>query len=842
MPYLKQPDISKALPSHGPASNEGQGWIVIGFAMVALLVGMIVAISVWSYSRVEDDLNAIVNEHNQHVDLSHLMHYIARQRVFLLYELVQTDDPFERDQKIQELNKVATEFVVTRQKLLHMKITKAERDLLQKQNSAIQLTLPIQEKMLELVNVNDLSGANHLLLKQMIPAQNRNMAILADLVTLNRGEIETVQRESLAKYQQQQHFLMMAGVLAVLFTLTIGWQVKRRMGGLIGGLQNAQDKLASSLRALNYQKVAIDEHAIVSIADPAGFITYANEKFCEVSQYTMDELVGHNHNILNSHYHTRNFFKSMWQAISSGQAWHGEVCNRRKDGGLYWVDTTIVPFLDGSGKPYQYVSIRTDITKMKQVQASQQRTGEMLQAIRNIQSEFIQEADEQALFDRVVAEVVKLSDSEFAFVGEVHPQIGRPPRLRILGLTSIAWNAETQALYEKRKESLMYLDNPNSLFGSVLTTGEAVIANDPEHDPRRGGLPPGHPPLTAFLGIPLYTGERMVGMVGLANREGGYTEDMVDELQPVMRTLGALVDSYSARDKRQMAEQALNQAYAELERRVGERTMQLTEANTQLTEANAAKAQFLATMSHELRTPLNAIIGFSGVMLKGIDGPLNEAQRDSVQMVNQSGKHLLLMINEILDLSKIEAGKMELHYERFPVAPMVEEVTGMLSVLVKEKDLQLKVVLADDVTDVEADRQRVKQILMNLLSNAVKFTDQGEVRIICKKIQQVDELDGSCKVNDVERDWLLFAVEDTGKGIPEHARSHIFEEFCQLDNGTARSAGGTGLGLPIAKRLTELHGGCLWLAQTSAAGSSFSVIIPLSRPDNEQPFVSQGNV
>lgn len=792
--------------------------------------------------QVEDDLNAIVNEHNRHVDLSHSMHYIARKRIFLLYELVQTDDPFERDQKIQELGDVATEFVVTRQKLLNMKITETERDLLEKQNSATRVTLPIQEKMLELVQANDLAAANHLLIKQMIPAQNRTMAILADLVTLNRDEIEKVQRESLTKYRQQRGFLVMAGVLAVLFALAIGWQVRRRMEGLIGGLQNTQGELAASLRTMNYQKVAMDEHAIVSIADPAGFITYANEKFCEVAQYSREELIGRNHNILNSRHHSRNFFKDLWQAIGSGRTWHGEVCNRRKDGGLYWVDTTIVPFLDVSGKPYQYVSIRTDITKLKQVQASQQRTSAMLQAIRNIQSEFIQETDEQTLFDHIVAEVVKLSGSQFAFIGEVHGQNGRPPRVQILGLTNIAWNAETQALYEKRKENLMYFDNPDSLFGAVLTTGEAVIANDPAHDPRRGGLPPGYPPLTAFLGIPLYTGERMVGMIGLANREGGYTEDILDELQPVTRTLGTLVDSYSTRVKRQMAEQALKQAHAELEQRVEERTLQLTEANSRLTEANAAKAQFLATMSHELRTPLNAIIGFSGVMLKGIDGPLNEAQRDSVQTVNQSGKHLLLLINEILDLSKIEAGKMELQYERFPVAPMLDEVTGMLSVLVKEKGLQLKVVLADDITEVEADRQRVKQILLNLLSNAVKFTDYGEVRIICRKVQQQGDLGGSCNVNDFEQDWLLFAVEDTGVGIPERARSHIFEEFRQVDNGSARSAGGTGLGLPIAKRLAELHGGRLWLAHTSAAGSSFSVILPLIRIPHEQPSVSQEKV
>lgn len=842
MPILKQPDVNKDSPVNGSAARKGLWWLVIGFATVALLVVMLTGYSVWSYSQVEKDLNLIVNEHNRHVDLSHSMHYTARKRIFLLYELVQTEDPFERDQMLQDMNGVATEFVLARQQFLSMNITETERDLLRKQNSATQVTLPIQEKMLELVQVNDLAAANKLLLQQMIPAQNRTMLFLADLVKYNRDEIQKVQDESLAKFQGQRFILIMATTLAVMFMLAIGWQVKRRMGGLIGGLQNAQDDLAASLRTMNYQKVAMDAHAIVSIADPSGFITYANEKFCEVAQYRREELVGRNHNILNSRYHTRNFFKSMWQAIGSGQTWHGEVCNRRKDGGLYWVDTTIVPFLDVSGKPYQYVSIRTDISNLKQVQASQQRTAEMLQAIRNIQSEFILEADEQTLFDHVVAEVVKLSGSQFAFIGEVYTQLNRPPRLHVLGLTNIAWNAETHALYEKRKENMMFFDNPNSLFGAVITTGEAVIANDPANDPRRGGLPPGHPPLTAFLGIPLYTGERMVGMLGLANREGGYTEDILDELQPVTRTLGTLVESYSTRVKRQMAEQALKQAHTELERRVEERTMQLTEANAQLMEANAAKAQFLATMSHELRTPLNAIIGFSGVMLKGIDGPLNEAQRDSMQTVNESGKHLLLLINEILDLSKIEAGKMELQYERFPVASMLAEVTGMLSVLIKEKCLQLKVVLADDVTEVEADRQRVKQILMNLLSNAVKFTDQGEVRIVCKKIEQAGELGGSCKVNDFERDWLLFAVEDSGIGIPEHARSHIFEEFRQVDNGTARSAGGTGLGLPIAKRLTELHGGCLWLAQTSAAGSSFSMIIPLSRSFHEQSSASQEKV
>ncbi|WP_244603647.1 ATP-binding protein [Methanococcoides sp. AM1] len=228
--------------------------------------------------------------------------------------------------------------------------------------------------------------------------------------------------------------------------------------------------------------------------------------------------------------------------------------------------------------------------------------------------------------------------------------------------------------------------------------------------------------------------------------------------------------------------------------------------------ANQTKSEFLANMSHELRTPLNSIIGFSDIMLEKIAGPINEKQEKYIVNIRNSGKHLLNLINEILDLSKIEAGKMEVHYELFSVREVATDIVTIIKPLALKKKIELKVDIEKDISTINADKTKFKQILYNLLSNAIKFTDEnGKVH-----------LTAAC-----EGDQLTFSITDTGIGIsPEHIEK-IFQPFRQIDSDNSRNYQGTGLGLVLVKNFVELHGGNIRVKSKKEAGSTFTFTIPV---------------
>ena len=240
----------------------------------------------------------------------------------------------------------------------------------------------------------------------------------------------------------------------------------------------------------------------------------------------------------------------------------------------------------------------------------------------------------------------------------------------------------------------------------------------------------------------------------------------------------------------------------------------------QLEEANRNKSTFLANMSHELRTPLNAIIGFSEVLKERMFGELNEKQDEYVEEVLASGRHLLSLINDILDLSKVEAGHMELEVVPFSLPETLANGVSMVRERASRRGVSVELEIHPGVDVVEADERKVKQVAYNLLSNAVKFTDfGGRVTVVARATP--DEVEVS--------------VRDTGVGIPAEAQERIFEEFQQVAS-TARDQEGTGLGLPLAKRFVELHGGRLWVTSTPGQGSTFTFTLPLRRavePESE---------
>src|SRR6058998_909382 len=233
--------------------------------------------------------------------------------------------------------------------------------------------------------------------------------------------------------------------------------------------------------------------------------------------------------------------------------------------------------------------------------------------------------------------------------------------------------------------------------------------------------------------------------------------------------------------------------------------------NLQLERANRLKSEFLASVSHELRTPMNAIIGYTKLMLDGLDGDLTEQQTADLERVVQAADNLLSLINGLLDLAKIEAGKMELNVEEVDIPLVVDGVIELMRASADAKALSLRADVASALPAAWADRARIRQVLVNLVANAVKFTEHGGVTI------RATVVDG----------WITLGVVDTGVGIPPEAQTYIFDEFRQVDASTTRRYGGTGLGLAISKRLIALHGGRIWVDSTVGVGSSFLFTLPV---------------
>jgi signal transduction histidine kinase len=233
--------------------------------------------------------------------------------------------------------------------------------------------------------------------------------------------------------------------------------------------------------------------------------------------------------------------------------------------------------------------------------------------------------------------------------------------------------------------------------------------------------------------------------------------------------------------------------------------------NLQLERANRLKSEFLASVSHELRTPMNAIIGYTKLMLDGLDGEMTAQQQTDLFRVAQAADNLLGLINGLLDLAKIEAGKMELNIEEVNITEVTDEALELVRPHADEKGLEVRSLIPLGLANVWADRARVRQVLANMLANAVKFTERGTVSVSAVAAEG----------------WVTVSVADTGVGISPEAQAYVFDEFRQADSSTTRRYGGTGLGLAISKRLVTLHGGRIWVDSEIGRGSTFHFTLPI---------------
>jgi len=339
-----------------------------------------------------------------------------------------------------------------------------------------------------------------------------------------------------------------------------------------------------------------------------------------------------------------------------------------------------------------------------------------------------------------------------------------------------------------------------TIVGKAAKTGETVLANnvitEPLHQPNPLLLD-----TQSEAAIPLRVGGRILGVIDIQSKAAqAFTSDALSVLQSLADQVAVAINNATLYDESQ-------------------------ELIKTLKEVDQLKSQFLANMSHELRTPLNSIIGFSRVILKGIDGPITDMQNQDLTAIYNSGQHLLGLINDILDLARIEAGKMELNYEEVHLSEMVHSVFSTAKGLVKEKSIKLVEEVPADMPPVRGDTMRVRQVLLNLISNASKFTDEGSITV-------------ETKVQDGPNGKLeaLINVIDTGPGITPEGQEKLFKAFSQVDGSATRKSGGSGLGLSICANLVQLHGGRIGVSSEEGAGSTFWFTIPLfHQPIEEIP-------
>ncbi|BCO10021.1 hypothetical protein GF1_23970 [Desulfolithobacter dissulfuricans] len=554
----------------------------------------------------------------------------------------------------------------------------------------------------------------------------------------------------------------------------------------------------SEARLATILDIAVD--AIVSVNQDQR-ITLFNQGAEKIFGYQAKEVLGQSHDILlpehmiATHRQLINDFDGMISSTRQMGKSRPEILGKRKDGSTFPADASISRLV--FGEETTYTVILRDITELKKAEALQEGRNMVLEKL-------AKGASLEEVLSILVAISRKYNPGMFCSVLLLDQEKKHLFHGAASGLPDF---------YNEAIHGLKIGPGVGSC-GTAAYTGKRVIVEDIMTHPywvpfRELGRKAG---LRACWSEPILSSTgQILGTFALY-----YSEPLAPNSADLEFIKSTAHLAGIAIEKKQ-TEDALQRAYDDLEIKVAERTRELALANSQLKELDRLKSEFLATMSHELRTPLNSIIGFVGIILKGIAGDINEEQKKQLSMVYTSAKHLLALINNILDLSRIESGKYETSLETVRLEEVVAEVEQTLSPMVSQKGIQLIKELPREMPEIYTDRQKVLQILLNLANNAVKFTDKGEVRITCT----------------IDDNTVKISVSDTGTGIKEENMVYLFEAFRQIDGTARRRYEGAGLGLHLCRKLVTLLGGEIWAQSEYGKGSIFTFTLPVRLQEGE---------
>ncbi len=552
------------------------------------------------------------------------------------------------------------------------------------------------------------------------------------------------------------------------------------------------------IKTISDYQFALDEANIVAVTDQKGIITHVNDNFCKISKYSRSELIGQDHRIINSGYHPKEFIRNLWATIANGRIWKGELKNKAKDGTIYWVDTTIVPFLNQQGKPCQYLAIRSDITQRKQAEEEILESKRMLDMEAAALKELNEAGNHLWRIDNLkdgLQEMLSYSTSIFGTgMGNIHIYDEERKVLKIA------------ASKELSKEFLDYFREVSAEDGTVyaeaLKDRRQVIVEDVAKD--AGMMPHIHvmnaagvksvqsTPLFSQNGVP-------IGMISTHLAHNG-------PLEPFSVSLMAL---YA-----QMAEGFLNRILIteelkglnqNLEAKITERTLELTKILEREKELNEMKSRFVSMASHEFRTPLTAILSSVSLIALYQSDEQIEKRNTHIARIKSSVYNLVEILNDFLSLDKLEQGKLEISKELFDLSDfsndIAEEVKGML------KQGQQIHLAHNGHNEVFTDKKILRNIFLNLLSNAIKYSEEQKDIHFC---------------TEVSSNTVSIAVKDNGIGIPEEEQKNLFNEFFRAQN--VSDIQGTGLGLKIVQKYVELLNGTISFESKLNQGTTFTVM------------------
>ena len=555
-----------------------------------------------------------------------------------------------------------------------------------------------------------------------------------------------------------------------------------------------------------YRYLVENINEVIFTTDLNGNFTYVSPVTERLTGYQQQDMIGKNffHFVYSE---DREALEKNMAPVYQGEPRTNEFRSITRDGSIRY-NRIYTSLILQEGVPVGVLGVGNDITERRNVEVALERRASQLALLNFIGETMAATTDLKQLFDSATALIQKN-------FGYYHVAIFTPDWEQVNLVMRSTAGAFSELFPEDHR-----LNFGQGIVGWTAKHKTLLLANDVRLEPRYTNLYPERIQTCSELAVPILIGDEMAGVLDIQSpQRSAFDENDVQVMRTVADQISVAIENarlyeevrMQLKEREQLLEQ-VEMARAELEQRAGE----LEQANEQMRKLNRLKSQFLANMSHELRTPLNSIIGFSEVLADDLPGSLNAEQAEYVQDIMESGRHLLALINDVLDFSKVEAGQVRLETEPFSIPELFDELRVTIGPLVEKQAQELTIHLEENLPWLCADRMRIKQVLLNLLSNANKFTPPGGSITLSARQQDAD--------------WLLLLVSDTGIGIRPEDQELIFEEFRQVDGSLTREVTGSGLGLTISRRIIDLHGGRIWVESQLGSGSRFHVLLPFYDP------------